>query len=389
MTTAALIVAAGRGSRAGGNLPKQYATLASRSVIGRTVGAFASVDEITWIQVVIHPDDTELYSQALEPDSAKMLSPVYGGATRQISVMNGLEALSGRGITKVLIHDAARPFVQQATICKVISALNDGDGRGALAAVPLADTLKRADKSGQVSETIPRENLWRAQTPQAFHYDDILAAHRKAAQSGHRDFTDDSALAEWAGIPVTLIEDDSGNAKITTNTDLTRANQLMNVSLRPHIGTGFDVHRFGPGDHVILGGVKIPHTHALAGHSDADVVLHALTDAVLGALGDGDIGQHFPPSDPQWKGAASHIFLEDAVARVAARGGLIVNADVTVMCEAPKIGPHRDAIKTRVAAIMALDPANVGIKATTTEGLGFTGRREGIAATASVMLLMS
>ena len=386
MKTAAIIVAAGRGTRVGGSVPKQYANLAGRSVIAWTLSAFARHEDVTHIQVAIHPDDTELYARATMPASSKLLPPVHGGATRQLSVLKGLEALSGRNIAKVLIHDAARPFVQQTTISTVISAL-DTD-RGALAAVPLADTLKLCDETDHVADTIPRDKLWRAQTPQGFKFDDILAAHTSAAASGRDDFTDDAALAEWAGIPVKLVEDDNGNTKITTNADLTRANLLMNTLLTPHIGTGFDVHRFGPGNHVILGGVEIPHTHALQGHSDADVVLHALTDAVLGALGDGDIGQHFPPSDPKWKGAASHIFLQDAVNRVAIRGGQIANADVTVLCEAPKIGPHRDAIKARVANIMGLQPRRIGIKATTTEGLGFTGRQEGIAAMASVMLLL-
>lgn len=390
MTTAALIVAAGRGSRAGGDTPKQYALLANRPVLCWTLQAFGALDEISHILVVIHPDDEDHYARAVAENSRKMLPPVHGGATRQLSVLAGLEALSGQGIHKVLIHDAARPFVDAPTILGVIKALDTHPG--ALAGIPLADTLKRADPGGIVSETVPRAGLWRAQTPQGFNFDSILAAHRTAAGSGRNDFTDDAAIAEWAGLSVALVEDSPANFKITTPLDLRMADKLIMSpplpDLLPCAGTGFDVHRFTAGDHVILGGIKIPHTHALEGHSDADVVLHALTDAVLGALGDGDIGQHFPPSDPKWKGAASHIFLKDAVQRVINRGGRIANADVTVLCEAPKIGPHRQAIKASIAQILEIDPARVGVKATTTEGLGFTGRREGIAAMAAVMLLL-
>lgn len=386
MTTAALIVAAGRGTRAGGDLPKQYAALGGAPVIMQCLHAFGAHPGIDHLQVVIHPDDADLYQRHVGARWPKMRPPVNGGATRQASVFNGLTALACLGVTKVLIHDAARPFVSGQTIRAVISALDTHPA--ALAAVPLADTLKRAGDSNLVAETIPRDRLWRAQTPQGFRFEAILDAHRRAAAAGRDDFTDDAAIAEWAGLAVTLVEDDAANAKITTKADLTRANLLMNAQLRPHAGTGFDVHRFTDGDHVMLGGVRIAHTHGLAAHSDGDVVLHALTDAVLGALGDGDIGQHFPPSDPRWKGAASHIFLADAVKRVAQRGGIIVNADVTLLCEAPKIGPHRDAMKTAIAAILGVEPARVGIKATTTEGLGFTGRREGIAAMAAVMLLL-
>ncbi len=390
MTTAALIVAAGRGTRTGGDIPKQYVRLANKTVLGWTLETFGDLDEIAHIQVVIHSGDALLYSRTLPEGAAKMLPPVLGGRTRQLSVLNGLKALADKEITKVLIHDAARPFVPADTILRVIAALDSHPG--ALAAVPLADTLKRADASGLVAETIPRAGLWRAQTPQGFRFDEILAAHRKAAVDGRDEFTDDSAIAEWAGLPVTIVEDSPTNFKITTPLDLRMADKLIVASPLPDwlpcTGTGFDVHRFGPGDHVVLGGIQIPHTHALEGHSDADVVLHALTDAVLGALGEGDIGQHFPPSDPKWKDAASHIFLKYAVKRVTDRGGRITNADVTVLCEAPKIGPHRDAMKASIAQIMGLDPARVGVKATTSEGLGFTGRREGIAGMASVTVLL-
>ncbi len=395
MTTAALIVAAGRGTRAGGSLPKQYAMLAGAPVFVQCLQTFGSLqqalggnEKIDLMQVVIHPDDTEIYTRYA---GTSVLPPVHGGASRQLSVLSGLEALADHGITKVLIHDAARPFVSPRTIRNVIRALDKH--AGALAAVPLADTLKRANAFGCVAETIPRAGLWRAQTPQGFRFDDILTAHRKAAAAGRDDFTDDAAIAEWAGLEVALVEDEATNTKITTEADLKVAERLTNANfypypLEPRIGTGFDVHRFTAGDHLILGGIQILHTHGLEGHSDADVVLHALTDAVLGALGDGDIGQHFPPSNPKWKGAASRIFLEDAVTRVIKRGGRIANADVTLLCEAPQIGPHREAMQRMIADIMGINPVRVGVKATTTEGLGFTGRREGIAAMASVMLLL-
>lgn len=390
VTTAALIVAAGRGIRAGGDLPKQYALLGNRTVLSWTIDRLDSLGEISNIQVVIHPDDAPLYGQSTSSGAAKVLAPVHGGATRQRSVLAGLEALAGKGIDKVLIHDAARPFVARETILAVIGALDRHPG--ALAATPLADTLKRDNQAGLVAETMPRAGLWRAQTPQGFRFDDILAAHRRAAASGHDDFTDDAAIAEWAGLPVILVEDLPANFKITTPADMDLARKLImttsSIDLLPCAGTGFDVHRFTAGDHVMLGGIKIPHTHGLAAHSDGDVVLHALTDAVLGALGEGDIGQHFPPSDPKWKGVASHLFLEDAVRRIANRGGRITNADVTILCEAPKIGPHRQAMKDSIARILGLDAARVGVKATTTEGLGFTGRREGIAALAAVMLML-
>ena len=396
MTTVALIVAAGRGSRAtrAGEPPKQYASLGGATVLARTVAAFAGLDAIDSVQVVIHADDFDLYRAAMPSDTAKLRAPVAGGATRQASVLAGLEALAAAGhgdATRVLVHDAARPFVSAVTILAVIAALDSTPA--ALAAVPLSDTLKRATADGHVAETVPRAGLWRAQTPQGFHLARILDAHRRAAAAGLSDFTDDAAIAEWAGLAVALVEDRASNSKITTLADLETAERTMTADTRapllePRAGTGFDVHRFAAGDHVWLGGVRIPHTHALEGHSDADVALHALTDAILGALGDGDIGQHFPPSDPKWKGAASHIFLADAARRVAERGGRIANVDITLLCEAPKIGPHRADMQRAIAAILGIEPARVGVKATTTEGLGFTGRREGIAAMASAMLLL-
>ena len=387
--TAALVVAAGRGTRAAGaaGVPKQYATLGGAPMLTRTLEALASHDGIDLVQVVVHPDDLDLYAAAVANIGAKLLPPVPGGATRQQSGLAGLEALAAHGASHVLIHDAARPFVTADIIDRVTAAL-DTDFAG-VAAEPVADTLKRASAEDHVSATVDSAGLWRAQTPQGFDFDTILDLHRQAATAGRSDFTDDAAIAEWAGIPVKLVAGASRNTKITTAEDLTMANALVAAGpMEPRTGTGFDVHRFTEGDHVWLCGVKIPHTAKLEGHSDADVGLHALTDAVLGAIGDGDIGQHFPPSDMQWKGAASHLFLEYAARRVRDRGGRITNVDVTLLCEAPRVGPHRDAMRTAVAAMLGIDVSRVGVKATTTEQLGFTGRREGIAAMASATVLL-
>jgi len=386
---AVLIVAAGRGTRAAasGAGPKQYARIGGRPVLAHTIAAFAGHPEIDEVKVVIHQDDGDLYAAA--SGNADKLSPAAtGGATRQASVHNGLEALAMSAPDLVLIHDAARPFVSAATISNVIKTLKTE--RAALAALPVTDTLKRASGRGLVQDTISRAGLWRAQTPQGFHFAPILEAHRKAAEQGLDKFTDDAAIAEWAGIDVAIVEDESGNIKLTTIEDLQLADRQMTSqnALEPRTGTGFDVHRFTEGDHVWLGGVKIPHTHKLEGHSDADVILHALTDALLGAIGDGDIGQHFPPSDPKWKGAASRLFLEDAARRVKDRGGRIVNVDITVLAEAPRVGPHRPAMQALIGDVLGLTTDRVGIKATTTEGMGFTGRREGIAAMASASVLL-
>ena len=388
MKIAALIVAAGRGTRAGWGVPKQYAMIGGTPVLVRTFNAFASLDDVAWLQFVVHPGDADLYGLQLGDSWDKLQPPAFGGATRQASVLAGLEALDKHKPDAVLIHDAARPFVERSVIEAVVAKLGDYDG--AIAAIPLTDTLKRADAGGTITATVDRANLWRAQTPQGFHFQKILHAHRDAAASGRSDFTDDAAIAEWAGLKVALVEDSRNNFKLTTAEDLRTAEQLMSAAalFETRTGTGFDVHRFTDGDHVWLGGVKIPHTHSLEGHSDADVVLHALTDALLGAIGDGDIGQHFPPSDPKWKGAASRIFVEDAVRRVTERGGKIVNVDITVLAEAPKIGPYRPAMQASIASLLGITPDRAGIKATTTEGLGFIGRGEGIAAMASATLML-
>ena len=391
MRVAALIVAAGRGTRAAalGGAPKQYALIGRQPVLSRAIVSLAAHPDISEVKVVIHASDFEFYNRAASYSaSSKLSEPVTGGATRQASVMNGLNALAGSSPDYVLIHDAARPFVSAATISKVIAALNDYPA--ALAALPVTDTLKQATDDGLVTKTVPRAGLWRAQTPQGFHFAPILSAHREAAVAGLDQFTDDAAIAEWAGLDVAIVEDSTGNVKITTAEDLALANRQIDPlpALESRTGTGFDVHRFCEGDHVWLGGVRIPHTHKLEGHSDADVVLHALTDALLGTIGDGDIGQHFPPSDPKWKGAASRLFVEDAVRRVRARKGRIINVDLTILAEAPRIGPHRPAMQALVGNVLGLSMDRIGIKATTTEGLGFTGRREGIAAMATATVLL-
>jgi 2-C-methyl-D-erythritol 4-phosphate cytidylyltransferase/2-C-methyl-D-erythritol 2,4-cyclodiphosphate synthase len=386
--TAALVVAAGRGQRAGGQQPKQYYRLAGETVLARAMAPFLSHSGIDAVAVVINPDDADLYRGSIPLGSRKLLEPVGGGATRQSSVLAGLAHLAELQPDRVLIHDAARPFVSAEIIDRVLVALETQ--QGAIAAAPLTDTLKRANADGTIAGTVDREGLWRAQTPQGFHFAAILSAHRQAAAQGRNDFTDDAALAEWAGIPVALVPGGNENVKITTADDLAAAATRLAATqrLESRTGTGFDVHRFAPGDHVWLCGVKIPHVARLDGHSDADVGLHALTDAILGALGEGDIGAHFPPSDPKWAGAASRLFLEDAARRVSLRQGSISNVDITLLCEAPKIGPHRDAMRASVASILGIDVSRVGVKATTTEGLGFTGRREGIAAMATATLLL-
>lgn len=392
--TVAIIVAAGRGSRlaeATRGQPKQYAALGGTTMLARTIDRLVASDSLHHVQVVIHPDDSDAYDTAIRGviDRSHLLTPVTGGATRQASVLAGLEAIAPLAPDVVLIHDAARPFVPDETIRAVVAAITGG-AAGAVPAIAVVDSLKRGDASGHVSASIDRAGLWRAQTPQGFRYSEILDAHRLARDAGRDDFTDDAAIAEWAGLSVAIVPGSGDNIKITTSEDLAMAERALSGQVIPDVrtGTGFDVHRFAVGDHVWLGGLRIPHTHALEGHSDADVALHALTDALLGAVADGDIGKHFPPSDPKWKGAASHLFLEDAARRVRARGGHITNVDLTILCEAPRIGPHRDQMRSRIAEILAISVDRVGVKATTTEGLGFTGRREGIAAMASATVVI-
>lgn len=386
LKTAALIVAGGRGTRASSALPKQYLQIGGVPVLARTLRVFLQHPDVDLVQVVIAPGDAPSYDPAIAGvDGRKLLAPAAGGATRQMSVRNGLCALQSHAPDRVLIHDAVRPFLTPDIITRVLDAL--GDAAGAIAAVPLADTLKKAGPDDRVVATPDRAGLWRAQTPQGFRFADILAAHAAADAAGKTDMTDDAAVAEWAGLAVALVMGAETNRKLTTAEDLAMADLASGV---PDVrtGQGFDVHRFAPGDHVWLCGVKLAHTHALEGHSDADVALHALTDALLGAIGAGDIGQHFPDTDPRWKGAPSHIFLSEAVRLVRAAGGSIGNVDITILCEAPKIAPHREAMRRRVAEVLEIETPRVSVKATTTEGLGFTGRREGIAALATATVVL-
>ena len=381
--TAAILVAAGRGLRAGSGGPKQYRVIGGQTVIFRAMEPFCCHPQVFAVQPVLNPDDTAVFNEAVS--ALRYQPPAHGGATRQASVHAGLEALASVKPDVVLIHDAARPFVSAALISRAIeAALRTG---AAIPAMPIADTVKQVSESGDVEATPERARLRIAQTPQAFRYDMILDAHRRAAREGRSDFTDDAAIAEWAGLTVATFEGDAANMKLTTSEDFVREEARL-ASLLGDIrtGTGYDVHAFGDGDHLMICGVRVPHTRGFLAHSDGDVGLHALVDAILGALADGDIGSHFPPSDPQWKGAASDRFLKYAVDRVTARGGRIANLEVTLICERPKIGPLRDTMRARIAEISGLDIARVAVKATTSERLGFTGREEGIAATASAAI---
>jgi 2-C-methyl-D-erythritol 4-phosphate cytidylyltransferase / 2-C-methyl-D-erythritol 2,4-cyclodiphosphate synthase len=385
---AAVIVAAGRGTRAGADVPKQFRPILGAPMIRQSLVMFLEHPNVGFVQPVIHRDDIDLFQSSAAGLDA--LPPVFGGATRQISVRAGLEALAAQAPEIVLIHDAARPFASAALASRAIAAARQSGA--AIPALPVTDTVKSVDASNRITGTLDRASLRLVQTPQAFAFPLLLEAHRKAAAAGRSDFTDDAALAEWAGLTVTAFAGEAGNIKITTPDDFARAQAASFASFAAladvRTGSGIDVHAFGPGDHVTLGGIRIPHTHALTGHSDADVALHALTDAILGALAEGDIGVHFPPSDPQWRGASSDRFLKFAIDRVAARGGRIAHLDINIVCEAPRIGPHRDAMRENIARIAGIAADRVAVKATTSEKLGFTGRGEGIAAyaTATVRL---
>lgn len=381
-----LTVAGGRGSRAGDGLPKQYRALLGKPMLTRTLEALHAAAPQATLLVVIHADDLELYREAvaaLAPSArARLLEPTIGGARRQDSVRNGLEALAELSSAPaiVLIHDAARPFAGSGLIERAVAAAQAHGS--AVPGLPLADTVKQVDAEGVVTATPERASLRFVQTPQAFSFPLILEAHRLAA-GREAELTDDGMVAEAAGHKVHVFAGDAANFKLTTAEDFLRAQtQLLGELSDIRTGQGYDVHAFGPGDRVWLGGVPVPYSQGLAGHSDADVLAHAITDALLGALADGDIGKHFPPSDPQWKGAASSIFLAYAAQRVRERGGIIAHVDATIVCEAPKIGPHRDAIRESLARIMEVDVGRVAVKATTTERLGFTGRQEGMAALA-------
>jgi 2-C-methyl-D-erythritol 4-phosphate cytidylyltransferase/2-C-methyl-D-erythritol 2,4-cyclodiphosphate synthase len=384
--TAALIVAAGRGSRAPGDLPKQYRPLAGRPVLARTLDAFVSHPRIHAVAVVIAASDKAHYA-AVSPEKAGLPPPIDGGANRQESVRLGLVGLGNVEPDQVLIHDAVRPFASPDLIDRVILALEQNDA--VVPTLPVSSTLKTVD-GGMVTGTVPRDGLQTAETPQGFRYAAILTAHERAHADGLA-FTDDAAVAEWAGIPVVAVAGEAGNVKLTTPGDFDMAEHRLaaEVALAAgdvRVGTGFDVHAFGSGVEVVLGGIHIPYGRGLTGHSDADVVLHALTDAILGALADGDIGDHFPPSDPQWRGVSSDRFLAFAAGRVTARGGRIAHLDVSVVAEDPKIAPHRDEMRRKIAAICGVSPDRVAVKATTNEGLGFIGRGEGIAATATATI---
>jgi 2-C-methyl-D-erythritol 4-phosphate cytidylyltransferase/2-C-methyl-D-erythritol 2,4-cyclodiphosphate synthase len=383
-TVAAIIVAAGRGARFGGS-PKQYRRVAGELVVQKSIRLFSQHEKITFVQPVIHRDDAALFTEATA--GLGILPAAFGGATRQDSVRAGLAALRSKQPDIVLIHDAARPFASPVLVSRAIEAA--ARSGAAVPGLPVVDAVKSVDAAGNVTATLDRNVLRTVQTPQAFRYEALREAHDRARDAGISDFPDDAALAEWAGMTVAVFEGERSNMKITTPDDLMRA-ELDAAGARPDVrtATGFDVHVFGEGDHVMLGGIRIAHERALMGHSDADVVLHALTDALLGALVDGDIGQHFPPSDQKWRGASSDRFLAFAADRVRQRGGLISLLDVTILCEAPRIGPHRDAMRARIADIAGIAPGRVAVKATTMEQMGFVGREEGMAAfaTATVRL---
>lgn len=385
--TAVIVVAAGRGVRAGQSAgPKQYQLLGGRTVLAHTIDAFCSHAKVDLVITVIHDDDGDLYKQAVS-DHPKLVAPTLGGATRQQSVAAGLEALAEMSVAQVLIHDAARPFVDVDTIDRVISQLSTHSA--VLPSIPVSDTLKRCGSDGMIEETVDRAGLYAAQTPQGFHFDAIHQAHQQAADAGRSDFSDDTGLAEWVGMEVVVVEGNPRNVKITSAQDMAQAQEKFAMSVPDvRVGHGYDTHQLVEGDHVWLCGVKLPHTQSLSGHSDADVGLHALTDALLAAVADGDIGSHFPPSDPQWRGASSNQFLAHAVSRVAAHGGRITHMDVTLVCEAPKIGPHRDEMRNAISRISGIDASRISVKATTNEKIGFVGRNEGMVAMATATVVM-
>ena len=385
---AVIIVAAGRGHRFGGDMPKQYLEVHQQPLVRHAVQVFLDHSAIDFILPVIHPDDADILANAL--DGLDYLEPVAGGAARQDSVRNGLEALASSAPDYVLVHDAARPMVAPALIDRVIEALQDTPG--VIPGIAVVDTLKRADDAGIIADSVSRDGLWRAQTPQGFKYADLLAAHRSAIG---QELTDDAAVMEASGHRIAVVLGDEDNIKVTTPDDLMRMEEIMSddsAQAKPvrspsfRIGSGYDVHKLGPGDHVTLCGVEIASERALIGHSDADVALHAVTDAVFGAIADGDIGSHFPPTNSQWRGASSDQFLAYACERMRERGFELSNIDLTIICEKPKIGPHRDAMRARLAEIAQIDVSCVSVKATTTERLGFTGRGEGIAAEAVIII---
>ena len=387
---AVLVVAAGSGQRAGGGIPKQFRPIGGMPVLARTLKAFCDFGFKSIIPVIGDQQDAAFY-QAIQfltaEQRAQISAPVIGGASRQQSVLQGLKALQASQPQYVLIHDGARAFTPASLIEGVAAALNQHTG--VIPALAIIDTVKQVTPSGQIVSTLDRATLRTVQTPQGFKYQTILAAHQAATDHNIQNLTDDASVAEWAGQQVFVIDGAPENIKITTPEDFAAAERMILRSLDDiRVGQGYDVHSFEPGDHIWLGGIKIPHSAKLNGHSDSDVLLHAITDAILGALGDGDIGVHFPPSQEKWRGVASKIFLADAVARVHTRGGMIAHLDGTLVCEAPKIGPHREAMRAEIASIAGIALDRVGLKATTSEKLGFVGRGEGIVAyaTATVRL---
>lgn len=388
MTVAVIIVAAGRGERAGGEIPKQYQTIGSRSVLRRTLDTFAGHPHIDLIQVVYRPSDAPLYEGSTK--GLTLLPPVAGGNSRAASVLAGLNALKPHKPDSVLIHDAARCFVSKEEVSAVIDALKEGYD-GALPTLPVTDSLKRSQEGHIVDDNIDRSYAYRALTPQGFSYAALLGAFQTQDIDA---MTDDVAIATGAGLRVKMVTGSEENIKITTPHDFERAHAKEHNTMSKattyeyRSATGFDVHRFDDGDHVVLCGIKIPHSHKLKGHSDADVAMHALTDALLGTISAGDIGDHFPPSDPQWSGVASEKFLKHAADLVAQKHGQITHVDITIICEAPKLMPYKTAMKESLATTLNLPTDRVSVKATTTEKLGFTGRKEGIAATASATIAL-
>lgn len=391
MSIGIVIVAAGRGERAGSpeEGPKQYRAIGGRPVIAHTLEKFVTWPQTTKIVIVIHRDDEKLLRSAQETivDSSGV-EIAFGGTTRQQSVLAGVRQLEKTGVSHVMIHDAVRPFCDHDLLDRVAAALAAG-APAVLPAMPVTDTLKRAGSDALVTETVPRAGLYAAQTPQSFRLADILAAHEKAAADNKTDFTDDAAIAEWAGLPVTLVAGSADNVKLTIKRDIAMADEKLSAGLLPDVrtGNGYDVHQLEPGDGVTLCGVFIPHDQTLKGHSDADVALHALTDALLATCGAGDIGDHFPPSDPQWRGAPSRIFIEHAARIVRDHGGTIMNADVSLIAEAPKVGPHREAMRAKLSEFLGISLERCSVKATTNEQIGFVGRREGIAAIATATVV--
>jgi 2-C-methyl-D-erythritol 4-phosphate cytidylyltransferase/2-C-methyl-D-erythritol 2,4-cyclodiphosphate synthase len=383
LSVVAIVVAAGRGTRAGGGVPKQYRSIGGEPVIRTSLALMAWHGEVGAVLPVIHPDHRVDFDRATK--GLRLMSPVFGGATRQASVRAGLEALTSAQPDLVLVHDCARPFCTASLVSRAIATC--AKTGAAVPAIEITDTVKSVDENNFVTATHDRGRLRIIQTPQAFAYAPLLDAHRRAAAAGREDFADDAALAEWAGLKVAVFPGETTNTKLTTEEDFARAEERRLASLADlRVGTGFDVHPFGDGDHITLGGVRIPHDRGIISHSDGDVVIHAVVDAILGALTDGDIGAHFAPNDPRWRGAASEHFLRHAADRLRARGGRIAHLDVTIICEAPYLHPHRNAIRQRIAAILDIAIERVAVKAGSTEKLGFTGRGEGIAAFATATI---